>query len=109
MSFLSSLISPKLAIGTIRSQLEKNLNKEVPCFDVGFVGAVDKLYFIIEGVRYEFPNSVIKALIKNQAQKYVKKNQTFDACLLSINDKDEINAKIYYTEDGKKLILNQKI
>jgi len=106
---LGKFISPKLGVGIIKAQLQKQLKKEVKSFDLRFVQSTNILEFIVEGKAFVFDSDALKAVIKQQSSSKLKKTQQLDVIILSVNDQDEINAKAYYTESDKKLFINFKI
>jgi len=106
---LGKFISPKLGVGIIKAQLQKQLKKEVKSFDLRFVQSTNILEFIVEGKAFVFDSDALKTVIKQQSSSKLKKTQQLDVIILSVNDQDEINAKAYYTESDKKLFINFKI
>lgn len=103
-----NLINPSIAINLVRKQLEKQLKKDVPVFDLRYDDAKETLHFIIDNEKYLLDSDKLKSAIQFQVADTLKKNQSLDYVILKIN-KEQITAFIYYTEDNQKLFVEQKI
>lgn len=97
-----SFINPSLALGIVRGQLEKQLNKKIPYFDLIYISEKDKLQFIVDGLFYDFLNESLKTLVKHELAKHIKKNQHLDIVKIAVDKDDKIKAQIFFTEDNEK-------
>ena len=98
MSIFSSLIKPSLAVSMLRNNLSKQLNKKIIFFSLVYTASTNILEFICDGQRYKFDDNNIKKLITGTAKNQLKKNQTLDVLVANIDDKNNCDAKLYYTE-----------
>jgi hypothetical protein len=104
-----NFISPKLGVKLIRGQIEKQLKEKVPFFDMVFISDKNQLQFVANGKFYNFSSDELKKMIEKLASKQLKKFQSLDVVCLKVNEQDEINVIICYTEGTEKLKLNYKL
>ena len=105
---LGKIINPMIAINLIKKQLKKQFKKEIEVFDIIYSSDKNKLSFKIEGKMYDMDSESLKTAIQTQAGEYLEKGQTMDYIILQINFKS-VFAKIYFTENGEKEFVEQKI
>jgi len=111
MSLFSSFIKPSLAIGMLRSNLQKQLNKKIGFFSLVYTSSTNVLEFVCDGQRYKFDDNNIKNLISKTSKAQLKKNQTLDILIANIDDKNNCDSKIYYSEVikvGNTLVTEKK-
>lgn len=104
---LFSMINPGLSINLVRNLVKKQLKKEVKNFDIAFLVEKNQVFFIIEGINYEFPDSNIKALVEKQAKTVLKEGDKLNVVILKVSETDKIEAEIYYQNkfsEKKKVI-----
>lgn len=100
-------MNPGLSIGIVRKLVNKQLKKEVKNFDIAFLVEKDQVFFIIEGINYEFPDSNIKKLVEKQAKEVLKEGDKLNVVILKVSETDQITAEIYYQNkygEKKKVI-----
>lgn len=104
MSGLFSFVNPKITFGLIRTQLEKQLKKKIDFYKILFKD--NKLYFIVDGKKYEYENTKLCFLLSENIKKELNENQIFDFIIINIG-LDNQDSQIYYTENNEKLFINQ--
>jgi hypothetical protein len=111
MSLFSSLIKPSLAIGMLRKNLESQLKKKIGFFTFMYNASTSTLEFQVDGVRYNFEDNAIKMLIDKTSKSQLKKNQTLDLLVATIDDKNNCDAKLYFSESikvGNQTVVEKK-
>jgi hypothetical protein len=102
----ASLISPKPGLILIRKKIEETLKKPVPVFSLMYITKTDKLQFIIEKECFLYESDMLKSVVNMTAKKQLKKGQIMDVIQININEKNEIDAKLYFTEGTEKKFTN---
>ncbi len=98
MGLFSNFIKPSLAINMLRSVLKKQIGKDVFFFSLVYNSNLSTLEFIVDGKRYNFTDEKIKGLIESTSKARLKKNQTLDHLIANVDDKNNCDAKLYYSE-----------
>jgi ABC-type lipoprotein release transport system permease subunit len=101
MSIFSTFLKPSIAINMLRANLEKQLNKKVAFFSLVYTASTNTMEFVCDGVRYSFEDNTIKSLIEKTSKSQLKSNQTLDLIVANIDDKNNCDAKLYYSESIK--------
>ena len=99
-------ISPAMALGIVRNQLQKSLKKDVPCFDVTFIPAKNSITFTVDGITYPFENEELKKMIQSKIKDFLKAGQTLDCVNAHVDASNAITGKIFFTENDKKQYTN---
>lgn len=110
MSIFSSFIKPSLAIGMLKNNLEKQLKKKIAFFSLVYKADTSTLEFVVDGIRYSFEDNTIKTLIDKTSKSQLKKGQTLDVLVANVDDKNNCDAKLYFTESkkvGNQIILEK--
>ncbi len=108
-NYLTSMINPSIGLTMVRKQLEKQLKKKVPNFDIMFIESKNKLQFNIEGIFYDFANENLKKILKSELAKQQKNAQSIDVVIASVDQSNTILVKLYITENGEKKIITYKL
>ena len=103
MGLFSSLIKPSIAINMLRKNLSNQLGKEVKFFSLIYTAQTSTLDFIVDGIRYKFEDAGIRTLIDKTAKSQLQKNQTLDLLVANVDDKNNCDAKLYFTETINKI------
>jgi len=104
MNLLKSLISPKLVIGIIRSDLQRKSKKTLSEFDINYDG--NEIYIVIENDHFSLENDMLKDQVKNALKDLLKKDEKFIFLKLHILADNSAIAKVYYidAENNKKCL-----
>jgi hypothetical protein len=104
MNLLKSLISPKLVIGIIRSDLERKTGEKLSEFDINFDNK--EIYITIKDEHFSLENDLLKMQVQNALKDLLKKDEQFVFLKLHILADNSATAKIYYidAENNKKCI-----
>lgn len=103
---LSSLISPKSGLILIRKKIKETLNRDIKAFSLMYVVASDKLQFIIEKECFTYDSDSLKSAINLIVKKQMKKGQIMNVVKIDLNEKNEVKAALYFTENNEKKFIN---
>ena len=98
---LLSFLKPSIAINMLRKNLEKQLNKKVEFFSLVYKANTNSMSFICDGITYNFSDDTIKGLIEKTSRSQLKKNQSLDIIIANVDQNNNCDAKLYYSETKK--------
>jgi len=105
MNFLSKLISPKLGLTIVKSQLEKHFNKDIEKFDMIYYGASKTIDFKVFGKRHNYVDGkqlcdIIDGLIKDK----MENNAILDFVIIHYDE--VLSCDVYTTLNNERTHLN---
>lgn len=107
MSLVNAMFSPKLGIGLIKHQIQKQLKREIIHFDMSYLKSDGMINFLIpndKGINEKYQlkseENKIGYLIEQQIKQHVKKNVEIDAFIISYKT-EKISIKVYYQTPEK--------
>lgn len=106
---LGQLINPKVAIKAVRTQCEKQTKQKVSDFNIIYNAKKDEIIFLINGVQYLFPSDMLRTAIKGQAEANLDPNKELTIVKLDIDKENNIDAYLYYMENGKKEFIKYEL
>lgn len=101
-------LTPKPLIKIMRTNLENQFKKPIPFFDVIYIEEKQTLNIVVDGTFYPYIDNKVIALIKTTATKHLKNNQKLDVIAAKIDDKNNIEISLCYSEQTKEGIKKSK-
>lgn len=105
---ISSLISPKIGLTLIKSQIEKQLNKKVDKFDIILMMQEKSICFRIEGKKYLHDNDQLKTILETQLSQHIPKDVNLEMIIISY-ESENVEVKTMYLEDQKPVTKISKL
>lgn len=102
---LGNLISPKMGLSLLRSQIENDIKKEVSEYSIAYDKTNEKLFFIIDDTKIIVDDHKLLSIINSYISSKIKDHDKLSGFKIEYKNKGEnIELYIYSSVNENKLI-----
>jgi hypothetical protein len=103
-----NFLTPKPLIKLMRNKLEEQFKKPIPFFSVIYIEDKQSLNIVVDGIFYPYIDNNVITLVKSTAKKHLKNNQKLDVISAQVDDKNNVEISLCYSEQTKEGIKKSK-
>lgn len=108
---IATILPTKQLLKIIATEIEKQLFKDVPKFDLIYKASDNSLAFRVGEDLYAFEDSIVTSTVKEMAEKEIENGDVLNMVIAHYDstNSDNDNADIYFTDkDGEKINIKFK-